>query len=283
MGRWARSWMWALLIVLAPLAAVGEKVSDLPKPTAYVTDLANVLSDPAKAQINQYAGEVERQAHAQIAVVIIKSLDDQPIEDYANNLFHTWGIGPKDAKYKDRGILLLFATQDRKRRIEVGFGLEGILPDAKTGDIGRAMRPLLQQNEWDDAIRLGVTEIGQTIADDAGVTLNPPQTTHTYHRETVHSGGGIGIGVLVVGFILFLIVVSILRRIFGGGGPGGFGGGGGGGWLPWLILGNILGSGGGRRDWDGRGGGGGDGGDSSGGFGGFGGGDSGGGGSSGDW
>lgn len=276
--------MWALLLVLlAPVMAVGEKVSDLPRPTAYVTDLAGVLSDQAQAEINQYAGEVDRQAHAQIAVVIVKSLDDRPIEDYANDLFHTWGIGPKDPKYKDRGILLLFATQDRKRRIEVGYGLEGILPDAKTGDVGRDMVPLLRQNDWDGAVKLGVTEIGQVIASDAGVSIAAPeQPVHTYRRETVKRGGGIGIGGLIVGFIVLMVILSILRRLFGGGGPrGGSGGGGLGGALPWLVLGEILGSSGGRRGGDGGGWGGG--GSSGGGFGGFGGGDSGGGGSSGDW
>jgi uncharacterized protein len=241
--------------------ARAEKVSDLPaKPTGYVSDYAGVLSEPAKEQLEQLALQVDTQAHAQIAIVTIKTLDGVSIEEFANDLFHKWGIG---AKGTDRGVLLLLSIQDRKRRIEVGFGLEGILPDGKTGDIGRAMVPQLQQADYDGAVETATGQIAQVIADDAHVTLTgvPAQTEEMPQRQRSH---GSPVGILIF-FAILVIVASI-------GGRSG---------LLWFLLGSFLG--GGFGGGDDRRGGGGFGGGGGGGFGGFGGGDSGGGGSSGGW
>jgi len=162
---------------------------------------------------------------------------------------------------------MLFAIKDHKRRIEVGSGLEGILNDAKVGDIGRTMVPQLQQGDYGAAILNGEQQIANVIAADAGVTLAPIAPAQTYHRETTYVHRGFPIARLI--FILFLLLV-----VFRGGGRGG-------GWF-WFLLGNMMGGGGGGggrwRDGDGGGGGRG-GGDFGGGFGGG----SGGGGASGDW
>ena len=106
----------------------------LPAPTNYVSDFAGVLSPETLASLNSLCAQVDRQAHAQIAVVTIKSLDGEPIENFATALEDKWKVGKKGT---DRGMLLIFATNDRKYRIEVGYGLEGILPDGRVGDIGR--------------------------------------------------------------------------------------------------------------------------------------------------
>jgi uncharacterized protein len=157
---------------------------------------------------------------------------------------------------------MILAINDRKRRIEVGYGLEGILNDAKVGDIGRTMVPWLQRDEYGQGLLEGQQQIANVIAADAHVTLTPIE--RPVRQPEPQRGRNDWLGLIV-----FLVIIFF---IFRGGRRGG------GGWLPWFILGNMMG--GGRRGGGGfDGGGGGGGGDFGGGFGGG----SGGGGASGDW
>ena len=262
MPRPFRNTCFLILLLAGIRLASGERVQDLPQPTNYVSDFAGVLSPQTQQSLDALCAQVDRRAHAQIAVVTIKSLDGEPIENFTTALEEKWKVGPKGS---DRGIILLFAIQDRKRRIETGYGLEGILPDGKVGQIGRTMEPALNQGDYDAAITTGVTQVAQIIAADAGVSLQgaprrgpPPQ-----------QGKKLTLGELLIFGVVLLVVVFFLARF---GPPGMLG----------FLLGMFLGGGfgGGRRG--GGGGGGGDGG-GGGGFGGFGGGSSGGGGASGDW
>jgi uncharacterized protein len=235
-----------------------EAVKDLPRPTDYVSDFAGMLSPETKQELDLLCGQVDRQAHAQIAVVTIKTLDGEPIQDYSVQLWDTWKIGQKD-----RGVLILLAVQDRKRWITTGYGLEAILPDSRVGDIGRQMVPYLRSGDYNDAVSVAVGQISQIIAKDAGVTLQQP-----LHRRGPPQQQAIrlSLGQLIIfGIVIFLVILFLARA--GGSGLIGF------------LLGMFLG-GGGRGGWGG-GGGGGDGGGS--GFGGFGGGSTGGGGAGGDW
>ncbi len=255
-----RFYVAALLLVTSSVL-LAERVQDLPAPSNYVNDFAGVLSPGTEQALNALCTQVDRQAHAQIAVVTIKTLDGEPIENFTTALEEKWKVGTKGT---DRGVILVLATNDRKYRIETGYGLEGILPDGKTGNIGRSMIPYLRQADYNQAVTTAVNQIAQTIAADAGVKLTasaprgppPPQA----HRLT---GGQL---LILAG--LFFLVIFILSRL-GGSGLLGF--------LIGTFLGGGWGGGGGRGggDW---GGGGGDGG-----FGGFGGGSSGGGGASGSW
>jgi uncharacterized protein len=233
------------------------------KPQGYVSDFAKVLTPQSRQQLEQYCGQVERVTGVQMAIVTIDSLDGQPVEDVANALYRKWGIGKKG---KDEGILLLIATKDHKDRIEVGYGLEPILPDGFAGGVLRQARPLLRQGAYGQGVFAAVGEMGSRIAAAKGVALD---ASPRVRRETHSKGSGIP-------FIFIAIVVLVLLSFLTRGGRGG----GGGGFLAGMILGNLLG--GGRGGWGGGGGFGGGGG-GGGGFGGFGGGDSGGGGASGDW
>src|SRR4029077_15505734 len=120
------------LLLFLSAVAHGEKTDQL-KPQGYVNDFAGVLSASAKAQLTALCTEVDQKAHAQIAVVTVKSLDGRPIVDFAVELFKQWGIGPKQS---ERGVMIVLAVEDRRYRFEVGYGLESILPDGKTGAIG---------------------------------------------------------------------------------------------------------------------------------------------------
>ena len=170
--------VFALLLASSSLVPA-ERVQDLPQPTNYVSDFAGVLSPETQASLNALCAQVDRQAHAQIAVVTIKSLDGEPIENFATALEDKWKVGKKGT---DRGLLLIFATNDRKYRIEVGYGLEGILPDGRVGDIGRQMVPYLRQNDFDGAITMAVQQIAGVIAADAGVTLTAQPTSWSAPR-----------------------------------------------------------------------------------------------------
>ena len=106
----------------------------------YVNDFAGVL-DPATVEgLTRLCTEVDQKARAQLAVVTIKSLEGDTVEDFANNLFKKWGVGYKGT---DRGVMVLLAVGDHKYWTEVGYGLEPILPDGKVGGFGRDMVPLL--------------------------------------------------------------------------------------------------------------------------------------------
>ena len=251
-----------LLLSIAPLlcvsAARAEKVADL-HPTGYVNDFAGVLSATTRSQLETLCTAVDRQAHAQIAVVTVKTTGDDTIDDFAVRLEKKWKVGPKAT---DKGVILLIATNDHHYRFEVGYGLEPILPDGLVGSIGREMVPYLRQGNYDAAATLGVQKVATIIAKDAGVTLQDPNMQTVPQRQP-HPGIGLR-DILLAIFVIF-VFISLMRS--GSRGWGGF--------LLGMILGNVLGGGG-------RGGfGGGDGG--GGGFGGFGGGGSGGGGASGSW
>jgi len=160
-------------------------------------------------------------------------------------------------------------VQDRKRFISTGYGLEGILPDALVGRIGRDMVPALRANDFDGAVTLAVGRISQIIAADAGVKLAPLQGRAAPPQQQQQIGLG---GLLAL--VIFIIIIIIFLGRFGGGGLLGF--------LLGMFLGGWGGGGrGGRGGWGG--GGGGFGGGGGGGFGGFGGGSTGGGGAGGSW
>jgi uncharacterized protein len=164
--------LWRLLILLAlaiALPSFAEKVSTLPAPTGYIDDFAAVFSDSEKSNMEGLCRELHEKTKAQVFVVTVNTTEDEPVETFANHLFAKWKIGEKKT---DRGILMLFAIRDRQRWIEVGYGFEGILNDAKVGDIGRTMVPALQAANYDHAAETGLRQITRIIATDAGVTLD---------------------------------------------------------------------------------------------------------------
>lgn len=263
MSRLARAFLPALLFTTTLL---GLDLKSL-KPQGYVSDFAHALDASSRAQLEAYCGRVEQATGVQMAIVTVDSLDGEPIEDVANTLYRKWGIGKKG---KDEGILLFVAIKDHRDRIEVGYGLEPILPDGFVGSVLREARPLMRQGAYGQGLFAAAEEMGQRIAAAKGVSLDfslRPRRTVATRRQ------GIPWPIIIIGI---LVLLFLFRRGAGGGG------GGVGGFLTGMFLGNLLGRGGGGGGWGGGGGFGGGGG-GGGGFGGFGGGDSGGGGASGDW
>jgi uncharacterized protein len=263
------------LLLFASAAARAEKTDQL-KPQGYVNDFAGVLSPSAKAQLTSLCSEVQQKTGAQIAVVTVKSLDGLPIEDFAVTLFEKWGIGPKKS---GSGVLILLAAQDRVNRIEVGYGLEAILPDGKVGGFFREAVPLLRDNDYDGALLLVTRRVADVIAADRGVTLTGSTPVPARRASPQDTGWSIG-QILLLLFIIF-VVYSVMKGSGGSGGGNRYTRGGGSGWWVGPVIGSTMG--GGRGGWGGGGFGGGGFGGGGGGFGGFGGGSSGGGGASGSW
>src|ERR1700719_982277 len=143
-------WVSLAAALLLVMAAQAEPVAKL-KPTDYVNDFAHVLDQNSIAQMDEICRQIDEKAHAQIAVVTIHSLDSADIESYAVNLFHQWGIGSKS---KDSGALILYAIDDHRARIEVGYGLEPILPDGKVGAFQREAVPIIRAGNYSQALLL---------------------------------------------------------------------------------------------------------------------------------
>jgi uncharacterized protein len=219
-----------LLVFLATLPLFSEKVATMPAPTGYINDYAHVLSPSAISDMEATARELHDKTRAQVFLVTINTLEGEPVETFANELFAKWKIGEKKT---DRGALMLFAIKDRKRWIEIGYGLEGILNDAKVGDIGRSMVPALRAQNYDEATKLGLDQISRIIAEDSGVTLDTladsprsaeqppaqPPVESTSSAQSNFDAWGLLFPLFWFAIVLFIIIRAVRRR--GMAGPGG--------------------------------------------------------------
>jgi uncharacterized protein len=250
------------LIALTAASAWSIDTSKL-KPTGYVNDFAHKLDPSGQQVLEAYCANVERATGVQMAIVLVDSLDGEPVEDVANRLYRQWGIGNKAT---NEGLLILLSMNDRKSRAEIGYGLEPIITDGDAGSVLRNIRPILQQGNYTGALLAAAEEFGNRIAQAKGVELGEAPVPRGTRRPPAN--------VVQIPFPLIVLGLIFLFLLLGRGGGGGSG------VLPGIILGNMMG---GRSNWGGGGFGGYDGDRGGGGFGGFGGGSSGGGGASGGW
>ena len=245
------------VFAIAAQTALAERVEDLPQPTDYVSDFAHVLSPQAIARLDSLCSQLDHsQTNAKVAVVTIRTLDGADPAEYANALEDKWKMGKKGV---DRNVLVLLAVDDHQRRIEIGYGLEGILPDGKVGDIGREMVPDLRANDFDGAVILAVDEMAQVIAADAKVTLQdePDLAGQQPARPQFNTGKLILLIVILIFFggfhlLRFLLGFGLFGGFRGGpwmGGGGGFGGGGGSGFGGFGGDGGGFGGGGAGGSW----------------------------------
>ena len=222
---------------------------ELPVPRKYVEDKANIMSDPAKQKLNGYLQELEQKTGAQMIVLTINTTGDIPIETYAIELATKWKLGQKG---KDNGAIIVIAKDDQAYRIEVGYGLEGILPDSFCGTIGRTyFVPYFQKGKFGEGIFNGVAVMVYKIAEANGVKITGMPSIYELNKKASRKTNPF-LSLLLLLVILPVIIHSLFNRrrssgywwggppiIFGGprgfgsGGSGGFGGfgsfGGGGG------------------------------------------------------
>ncbi len=249
-----------LLFLLAGLAAAAGR--GFPRPVGYVNDFAGVLDPAQKRLLESYLSGIEVKSGAEIVVVTLDSIGDTSVDEAANLLYEQWRIGKRG---KDRGVLLLDAIQQRRVRIEVGYGLEGAIPDGKAGEIrDRYLVPFLREGRRFEGYSAALHEIAAIALREAGLdpaladslsVAAPPQRRSERRAPPL-------------AFIIVAIIIAILwssmtsRGRRGGGGfwygPGGFGSFGG--------FGGFGGGSGGGGGFGGFGGGGSGGGGASGGY-----------------
>ncbi len=142
-------------LLLASLAVFGA--SDVPYLTGHVVDNAEILKPATRERIAALSKAHEDRSTDQIVVLTVPTLDGESVEEYAVRVFASWKLGQKG---KDNGVLVLVAPQDRKMRIEVGYGLEGALTDVAASRIIRnVMTPAFRANNFDDGVAAGVAAI----------------------------------------------------------------------------------------------------------------------------
>lgn len=184
----------------------------LVSPTAdfYVNDYANILNEKTEKYIINKNKQLNYQTGAQIVVVTVKNLEGDSLEDYATSLFRKYGIGDKT---KNNGLLLLLALEERQFRVEVGYGLEGILPDAKTGRIqDEYIIPYLKQNDWDNGIRNGFNAFLKVLTDEYDIEVGgetPEIVGNTVDSNTITFGFmGLPVVSVMVGKVLSMMKKS---------------------------------------------------------------------------
>ena len=218
-------------------------------PANPVVDLAGIIEDAVETKINRYLRELELKTTAQMAILTVKGLEGQTIEEFSLSIAHDrWKLGQKG---KDNGVLLVVAVNARKYRLEIGYGLEGVLPDSLVGGIGRQyLVPNFKKGDYSTGIYNATLVIANKIASDAGVKISGmPAVQKTYPvKKGKPAGGPFGKIISLVFFLIILIIFIKNPRSFlallllssmgrgrghwggsgGGFGGGGFGGGGGG-------------------------------------------------------
>ncbi|MGL6198479.1 MAG: TPM domain-containing protein [Lachnospiraceae bacterium] len=188
----------------------------IPNPTTdfFVNDFANVLSSEVKNQINQQSRQYQNNDGLQVVVATVDSLEGNSIEDYSLAMARAWGIG---SKKENKGILILLAIEDRSVRVEVGYGMEGVITDSLSGRFIREVTPDLSAGNYSEGIK-GLYDLVLAELEEPGA-----------YEETQGSGS---FGLIAIIFIIIIMLFGGFwgprrRNRFGGYG-GGFRGGGGG-------------------------------------------------------
>lgn len=249
MKKWLLGLMVVFCIAFAAVTSAQSQVPPAPATAVYVQDYAGIVSSDTENRIHNLGSQLANKTKAQVVVVTVKSLNGAVIEDFALTILRQWGIGDKQL---NNGVLLLVSVGDRQSRIEVGYGLEGVLPDSKTGRIqDEYLIPWLRQGDYDKGILNCYLAVVGEVAKEYKLQLNtdakPIARSGTAVSEpswfdSLPWWGQILVGFAVLGFFLFdwfflggaitYLLLSLIRSRGGGGGGrggGGWGGGSGGG------------------------------------------------------
>ncbi|MGF6844771.1 uncharacterized protein QFZ51_000006 [Chitinophaga sp. W3I9] len=254
-------WFLPGLLMMAGLLANAQNIPPRPNPPTLVNDFAGVLLKTEDDALEQKVVAYFDSTSTQIAIVTLKSIGDYDISQVSLKILRDWGIGTKG---KNNGILILVSVEDRKIRIETGYGMEGVVPDATANQIiSQIIKPAFREGHYYQGLDGAVEAIQKAAAGE-------------YRADPRQSKPGVSPGAVFLIIMVIVIIVSIIGRGGGGGRGGGTTYNRRGGWI-WPVIGGMggFGSGSSGGGWSGGGGGGG--------FGGFGGGSGGGGGASGSW
>jgi uncharacterized protein len=232
-----------ILLLLIPFLFLGfsfasARVSIPDRPPGYVVDLAGIISDSAETTLSSYLRELEEKTTSQLVVLTIPGLEGESLEDLSIRIAHdTWRLGQKG---KDNGVLMIVALQERMYRFEVGYGLEGVLPDSLVGSVGRQyLVPNFTKGDYSTGIVTATLAVIGEIASDAGVSITgmPTPVSRSPYRGVERGKPSLSGKILTVLFFIGLIYLFIrhprllmlllIMNMMGGGRRGGWGGGGG--------------------------------------------------------
>lgn len=217
-------------------------------PSNYVVDLAGIMDQSSQSTLNGFLRELEQKTGAQVVLLSVDSLEGNSLEDFSLAVAEKWGLGQRG---RDNGLLILFAMKERKYRFEVGYGLEGILPDSLVGSIGRQyIVPYFRKGEYANGAAAATLAVAGIIAGEKGVTITgmpslgrPGTGTRAERKRSLSEK----VFLILIFFLFIYMLIRHPRMLFmflllssmggrrsswGGGsgfGGGGFGGGGGGG------------------------------------------------------
>jgi uncharacterized protein len=224
-----------LLVIFSLVVGTAGAKSVIPQPgpNFYVLDEANVISPKTEAMIVNTSEELNSKTKAQVAVVTLKSLNNQPLEDVSLEILRQWKLGDKKL---NNGLLILVVPSEHLSRIEVGYGLEGALPDAKTGRIqDENMIPAFKEGNYDLGLSKGYKAVVSEVAKEYNVKINIQNDTPI----PVQTNDNTPVWLKILGIIGLFFLLWIDYRFFNGfflgfllgtlfRGGGGFGGGRGG-------------------------------------------------------
>lgn len=194
-----------LIILLLSLSVI--VIAEFPKPTGFVNDYAEILSEQEENNIETLITEIEKNSTSEIAVLTVKSLDGMTKEDYAVQIFKEWGIGKKDV---DNGLLILIAPNEREYRIEVGYGLEGAVTDTMAGVIGRKhFVENFRQEQYGKGVYDAILDFKGLIEKDPSVISEYQKSNSAQPLDLIMGVGSI----FVFGFMFFavFILTAILK------------------------------------------------------------------------
>ncbi len=216
----------AAVLVLAILVGLAVAQQPVPPFTAFLTDLTDTLEPDQRETLETELRAFEQRKGGQIAVLIVPTTQPEAIEQYALRVAETWSLGRKGV---DDGVLFLVAKDDRAMRIEVGYGLEGVIPDAVAKRIiSEIVAPYFTQGDFYGGVDAGVNRLIRLID---GEPLPPPRV-----RDPGWSGFEGLLPVLVVGtIVLGAILRGLFGRLVGASITGGLGG-----LFVWIIVGSLL-------------------------------------------
>ena len=217
-------------VFAAPLCAPGT--DQFPRPQGAVNDFASVLPQEYRRSMEILSGEVLSKTGTSIVVATMKDIGGADAAEYANRLYEAWGIGKKG---EDKGVLIFLALKERRIRIETGYGVEGILPDGKVGELlDQYVVPLLRKGDYGKGLSNAVIAVSTVIASDAGVSLseNAPSSPPERRKKRPLNPFSLIVFFLVLALLLGtrrgrrMLPYILLAIMMGGGGRGGGGFGG---------------------------------------------------------
>lgn len=244
MKKWLLGLMLIVYTATIAVTSAQPQVPPAPARAVYIQDNAGIVSSDTENRIHNLGSQLASRTKAQVVVVTVKSLNSANIDEFALAILRQWGIGDKQL---NNGVLLLVAADDRQSRIEVGYGLEGALPDSKTGRIqDEYLIPWFRQGDYDKGILNCYLALAGEVAKEYKLELGTeskpvPKTSAPTPEpswfDSLPWWGQALVGISVLAFFLFdwfvlggaitYLLIRLLGR--GGGGKGGGGGGWGGG------------------------------------------------------